>query len=70
LIRELQDEATQAGRALRLHVETFNPALHLYERLGFQAIKENGIYLEMEWNVPGDETHLPLLDQGQSSGGT
>ncbi len=50
LLRELQDEAMQGGRELRLHVETFNPALRLYQRLGFQCISESGIYLEMEWS--------------------
>ncbi len=49
LIRGLQEEAAQAGRPLRLHVETFSRALGLYRRLGFQTIGEHGIYLEMEW---------------------
>ncbi len=60
LIRQLQDEALQAGCALRLHVETFNPALHLYERLGFRSIGESGIYLEMEWSVSSRQHEPPL----------
>lgn len=49
LIRELQSEAAQTGKPLRLHVETFNPALQLYTRLGFVKIAEIGIYYELEW---------------------
>ncbi len=49
LIRELIAEARHTRKPLRLHVETFNPALRLYERLGFTRIGETGIYREMEW---------------------
>jgi hypothetical protein len=38
-----------AGRLLRIHVERFNPALRLYERLGFRQIDDRGVYLFMEW---------------------
>ncbi len=50
LIRQLMDEARDKHIPLRLHVETFNPALGLYERLGFVKIGEMGIYNEMEWS--------------------
>ena len=49
LIRNLQAEAIKAGKPIRLHVETFNRAMHLYERLGFIKVGEAGIYFEMEW---------------------
>jgi ribosomal protein S18 acetylase RimI-like enzyme len=52
LMRDLMAEAQQAGLPLRLHVETFNPARRLYERLGFYPISEQGIYIGMEWR-PG-----------------
>jgi ribosomal protein S18 acetylase RimI-like enzyme len=52
LIQDLMTEASQSGRPLRLHVETFNPALRLYQRLNFRPTREMGIYLEMEWNKP------------------
>ena len=45
----LQSEAAAAGRLLRIHVERFNPALRLYERLGFHPIADRGVYLFMEW---------------------
>ena len=49
LLRELQNEARSAGKTLTIHVERFNPALRLYERLGFQMVEDKGVYLLMEW---------------------
>jgi GNAT superfamily N-acetyltransferase len=49
LLRELQDEARSAGKPLTIHVERFNPALRLYERLGFKTVEEQQVYLLMEW---------------------
>jgi ribosomal protein S18 acetylase RimI-like enzyme len=54
LVRSLQAEAAQAGKPLRLHVEFFNPAQRLYERLGFKIIDSSGIYLELEWRPPAN----------------
>ena len=48
LLRGLQSEAAAAGKPLRIHVERFNPALRLYERLGFTPIADRGVYLFME----------------------
>ena len=52
LLRELQDEARSAGKTLTIHVERFNPALRLYERLGFQMVEDKGVYLLMSWGAP------------------
>jgi ribosomal protein S18 acetylase RimI-like enzyme len=49
LLRELQGEARTAGKSLTIHVERFNRALGLYQRLGFQEIEDKGVYLLMEW---------------------
>lgn len=57
VIRDLMDEARQAGIPMRLHVETFNPALRLYERLGFSKTAESGFYLEMEWRPKEKSNH-------------
>jgi GNAT superfamily N-acetyltransferase len=53
LIKDLMAEAAQTGRPLRLHVECFNPALRLYDRLGFAKLGETGLYYEMEWRPAG-----------------
>lgn len=45
----LMDEAKQASKILTLHVEEFNPAYRLYQRLGFRALEQRGIYMFMEW---------------------
>jgi ribosomal protein S18 acetylase RimI-like enzyme len=51
LLRELQNEARAAGKTLSIHVERFNPALRLYERLGFKIAEDKGVYLLMEWSA-------------------
>lgn len=51
LLAELMDEATEAGRRLSIHVERENRALGLYERLGFSAVGEHGVYLRMQWDA-------------------
>lgn len=47
LLRELIGEASQAGKLLTVYVESFNPALHLFERLGFSQSEEHGIHILM-----------------------
>ena len=49
LLGDLQKEARTAGKSLTIHVERFNRALTLYQRLGFQQIEDKGVYLLMEW---------------------
>ncbi len=49
LLKELLAEARDAGKPVRIHVEHNNPALRLYERLGFLRIGDTGIYFLMEW---------------------
>lgn len=50
LLREVMERAAAAGDIVSIHVEQFNPALRLYERLGFKPVKENGAYYLMEWH--------------------
>lgn len=45
----LQEQARNEGRVLTIHVERMNPALRLYQRLGFQEKEAGEIYLLMEW---------------------
>ena len=51
IIRNLQSDASVAGKALSIHVEENNPAKNLYHRLGFkeQGEKVNGVYQLMVW---------------------
>jgi len=52
LLRDLQDEARTAGKSLTIHVERFNRALELYQRLGFKQVEDKGVYLLLEWSAP------------------
>jgi ribosomal protein S18 acetylase RimI-like enzyme len=48
LLRSLIAEADESARKLSIHVEMNNPARMLYERLGFRAAGEHGVYVLME----------------------
>ncbi len=50
ILKDLIKKAEEYGLPLSIHVESFNPARRLYERLGFRKISEtNGVYHLMEW---------------------
>jgi ribosomal protein S18 acetylase RimI-like enzyme len=52
LLRDLLAEGEAEGKPVTIHVEVFNPAMRLYERLGFSPIEERGPYRLMEWRPP------------------
>jgi ribosomal protein S18 acetylase RimI-like enzyme len=54
--RELFAEGDASARPVTIHVEVFNPARRLYERLGFVLKEEKGVYLLMERPVGGTST--------------
>jgi len=49
LLMDLLDEGQASALPIRIHVETYNPAMHLYLRLGFKPIADQGVYQLMEW---------------------
>jgi ribosomal protein S18 acetylase RimI-like enzyme len=49
LLQDLLDEAAQTGKRVLIYVETFNPSLRLFERLGFKNIAEEGVNFLLEW---------------------
>lgn len=49
LLREILDSASAEGKSVSIHVEMYNPAMRLYERLGFRQIDTYGVYHLMEW---------------------
>ncbi len=53
LLRDLLAEGEAAGKRVTIHVEVFNPAMRLYERLGFLPVEERGPYRLMEWKPSG-----------------
>jgi len=52
LMMEILAEAGAAAKPVEIHVERFNPALRLYDRLGFRQVADQGVYLQLEW-TPG-----------------
>jgi ribosomal protein S18 acetylase RimI-like enzyme len=50
LLKELIKKSISVQKKISLHVEPFNPALQLYQRLGFVYIKNNGRHYYMERN--------------------
>jgi len=48
LFREVFEEGDRTGRPVTIHVEIYNPARRLYERLGFILKEEKDVYLLME----------------------
>ncbi len=49
LVKNLLEEGKVANKTVSLHVEKTNPALKLYERLGFKTKEVVGIRFLMEW---------------------
>jgi RimJ/RimL family protein N-acetyltransferase len=53
LLHAVLDEGARSRRPVTIHVERFNPARHLYERLGFRVAGEpDSVYLLMEATPP------------------
>lgn len=48
LLGDLISESDASGVPITIHVERFNPALRLYERLGFTLVEDRGVYLFLE----------------------
>lgn len=50
LMQEILDEGRASGKPVTIHVEVFNPAQTLYQRLGFQQVDTSGAYHLMRWS--------------------
>lgn len=50
LLQDLLREAASAGKPVKLNVWNSNPAKRLYQRMGFSASTDDGMYCEMWWN--------------------
>lgn len=50
ILQEIFKKASEKKQSVTIHVEYNNPALRLYQRLGFKKIGEfNSVYYLMEW---------------------
>jgi ribosomal protein S18 acetylase RimI-like enzyme len=50
ILNDILAEGTRDGKRVSIHVEMFNPALQLYQRLGFRKLGEHGVYYFMGWS--------------------
>jgi len=51
LLRRLLDEAGKSGKPATIYIESFNPSLRLFERLGFQKDQEKDFQFLMKWQA-------------------
>ena len=52
ILKDLMEVSKKLNRPLTIHVESFNPAMSLYLKLGFNKIGDtNGVYHLMEWKA-------------------
>lgn len=58
LLENLKDEAKGLGLPLRIYVETFNPSLNLFRRLGFTPGEQQGMHVLMDVRL--ESTQLPV----------
>jgi GNAT superfamily N-acetyltransferase len=49
IMRDLLHEAEASDKPLTIYVETFNPSLRLFERLGFKHVEQQGFHYLMQW---------------------
>jgi ribosomal protein S18 acetylase RimI-like enzyme len=61
LLQDILQQGKDSQLPVTIHVERFNPALHLYERLGFKQKEDKGVYWLMEW--------MPIDTQEQGHAG-
>lgn len=52
VLRDVIAWAGEEGRGVSIHVEKFNPARRLYQRLGFVVTEDKGVYELMEYGTP------------------
>lgn len=50
ILRDLLAEGETAGKPVTIHVEVYNPAMRLYERLGFKPVEDRGVHRLMKWS--------------------
>lgn len=54
LLRDVLAEAAQTQRSVGIYVESFNPSLRLFERLGFSEVEQEGFNFLLRWQPPAE----------------
>ena len=55
LIRTLLAEAARLGKVVGIYVESFNPSLAFFKRLGFVETEQSGIHIYLQWFPTGNQ---------------
>ncbi len=53
LLGRILDEAGGSGKAVSIYVESFNPWLGLFRKLGFRTVSEDGFLQLLRWSLAG-----------------
>jgi ribosomal protein S18 acetylase RimI-like enzyme len=53
LLGRILEQARAGAKPVTIYVESYNPSLRLFERLGFARAAENGLNLLMKWTGDG-----------------
>ena len=53
LIQNAMAEGAETKRSVQIYVESFNPSMSLFQRLGFSVIEEDGFIRLLEWRDDG-----------------
>lgn len=51
VLEDVMCQAANRGKTVGIHVEKNNPAMRLYERLGFVCVEDLGVYDLLEWRA-------------------
>ncbi|HET9180676.1 MAG TPA: GNAT family N-acetyltransferase [Candidatus Angelobacter sp.] len=51
LLGRIMEEASLAGKPVTIFVETFNPSLRFFQRLGFTTTEQKGFHFLMKWTT-------------------
>ncbi|HVG22433.1 MAG TPA: GNAT family N-acetyltransferase [Blastocatellia bacterium] len=60
LLKDILADAEDSRRTVRIYVESFNPSLRLFERLGFSCVETSGLNRLMEWRPKAQRASAEL----------
>jgi len=58
ILGDLMAEADESNKSLTIYVESFNPSLRLFERLGFRRTGEYGYSYLMQWQKSSPQSSI------------
>ena len=52
VLRRIMEEARASRKPVTIYLESFNPSLHLFRRLGFEQVSQSGFHCLLKWTPP------------------